>query len=94
MDFGICVLAKPDTCAQQAQLAEEYGFSYIWISDTQMMAGDPYVCLALAARQEGQSLVSHDADLPAGSAAGLVRRHPSRPVRSCCPCADSPQPMQ
>ena len=51
MDFGVCVLAKPNTCAQQAKLAEEYGFSHIWISDTQMMAGDPYVCLALAAQQ-------------------------------------------
>ena len=51
MDFGICVFQKPNTCAQQAQLAEECGFSHIWISDTQMMAGDPYVCLALATQQ-------------------------------------------
>lgn len=50
MDFGICVFAKPATCAQQAQLAEESGFTHIWISDTQMMAGDPYICLALAAQ--------------------------------------------
>lgn len=51
MDFGVCVLAKPGTCAQQAKLAEECGFSHVWISDTQMMAGDPYICLALAAQQ-------------------------------------------
>ncbi|HXG20142.1 MAG TPA: LLM class flavin-dependent oxidoreductase [Methylomirabilota bacterium] len=51
MDFGVCVLAKPETCAQQAKLAEEWGFSHVWISDTQMMAGDPYICLALAAQQ-------------------------------------------
>jgi len=51
MDFGVCVLAKPTSCAQQAKLAEEHGFSHVWISDTQMMAGDPYVCLALAAQQ-------------------------------------------
>ena len=51
MDFGVCVLAKPTTCAQQAQLAEECGFSHVWVSDTQMMAGDPYVCLALAAQR-------------------------------------------
>src|SRR5260221_8736238 len=50
MDFGVCVLAKPQTCAQQAKLAEEQGFSQVWISDTQMMAGDPYVCLALIAQ--------------------------------------------
>lgn len=51
MDFGVCVLAKPQTCAQQAKLAEELGFSHVWTSDTQMMAGDPYVCLALMAQQ-------------------------------------------
>jgi len=51
MNFGVCVLAKPNTCAQQARLAEECGFSHVWISDTQMMAGDPYVCLALATQQ-------------------------------------------
>ena len=44
MDFGVCVLAKPDTCAQQARL--DHGRP-----GTQMMAGDPYVCLALAAQQ-------------------------------------------
>jgi alkanesulfonate monooxygenase SsuD/methylene tetrahydromethanopterin reductase-like flavin-dependent oxidoreductase (luciferase family) len=49
MDFGICVLPRPDTCAQQAKLAESYGFSHIWIADTQLMAGDVYVCLALIA---------------------------------------------
>ncbi len=50
MDFGVCVLAKPQTCAQQAKLAEAHGFSHVWVSDTQMMAGDPYVCLALIAQ--------------------------------------------
>jgi alkanesulfonate monooxygenase SsuD/methylene tetrahydromethanopterin reductase-like flavin-dependent oxidoreductase (luciferase family) len=54
MDFGVCVLAKPQTCAQQAKLAEEHGFSHVWVSDTQMMAGDPYVCLALIAQQTTQ----------------------------------------
>jgi alkanesulfonate monooxygenase SsuD/methylene tetrahydromethanopterin reductase-like flavin-dependent oxidoreductase (luciferase family) len=51
MDFGVCVLAKPQTCAPQARLAEELGFSHVWVSDTQMMAGDPYVCMALIAQQ-------------------------------------------
>ncbi len=49
MDFGICVLPKPDTCAHEAQLAESLGFSHIWIADTQLMAGEAYVCLALIA---------------------------------------------
>jgi len=51
MDFGVCVLAKPNTCAQDAKLAEECGFSHAWVSDTQMMAGDPYLCLGLIAQQ-------------------------------------------
>ena len=49
MDFGICVMPKPDTCAREAQLAEELGFSHIWVADTQLMAGDVFVCLALIA---------------------------------------------
>ncbi len=51
MDFGVCVLAKPDQCAQQAKLAEECGFTHVWVSDTQMMAADPYLCLGLIAQQ-------------------------------------------
>jgi len=49
MDFGICVMPKPDTCAHEAQLAEQLGFSHIWVADTQLMAGDIFVCLALIA---------------------------------------------
>jgi alkanesulfonate monooxygenase SsuD/methylene tetrahydromethanopterin reductase-like flavin-dependent oxidoreductase (luciferase family) len=49
MDFGISVLARPDTCAREAQLAESLGFSHVWIADSQLMAGDVFVCLALAA---------------------------------------------
>ena len=49
MDFGICLPAKPDTCVRQAALAESLGFSHVWIADSQLMAGDVYVCLALIA---------------------------------------------
>jgi alkanesulfonate monooxygenase SsuD/methylene tetrahydromethanopterin reductase-like flavin-dependent oxidoreductase (luciferase family) len=49
MDFGICLPAKPDTCVRQAALAESLGFSHLWIADSQLMAGDVYVCLALIA---------------------------------------------
>jgi len=49
MDFGICVMAKPDTCAREAQLAEALGFNHIWVADTQLMAGDVFVCLTLIA---------------------------------------------
>lgn len=51
MDFGVCVLAKPTQCARDAKLAEDHGFTHVWVSDTQMMAGDPYVCLGLIAQQ-------------------------------------------
>jgi alkanesulfonate monooxygenase SsuD/methylene tetrahydromethanopterin reductase-like flavin-dependent oxidoreductase (luciferase family) len=49
MDFGICVMPRPDNCAREAQLAEKLGFSHIWVADTQLMAGDVFVCLALIA---------------------------------------------
>jgi 5,10-methylenetetrahydromethanopterin reductase len=49
MDFGVCVLPKPDRCAEEARMAEAYGFSHVWIADTQLMAGDVFVCLALIA---------------------------------------------
>jgi alkanesulfonate monooxygenase SsuD/methylene tetrahydromethanopterin reductase-like flavin-dependent oxidoreductase (luciferase family) len=49
MEFGICVMPKPDACARQAQMAESLGFSHIWVADTQLMAGDVFVCLALIA---------------------------------------------
>ncbi|HEV8717370.1 MAG TPA: LLM class flavin-dependent oxidoreductase [Candidatus Binatia bacterium] len=51
MDFGVCILAKPDLCAPQARLAEDCGFTHVWVGDTQMMAGDPYLCLGLIAQQ-------------------------------------------
>jgi alkanesulfonate monooxygenase SsuD/methylene tetrahydromethanopterin reductase-like flavin-dependent oxidoreductase (luciferase family) len=51
MDFGVCVLAKPQQCGPEAKLAEECGFSQVWVSDTQMMAGDVYLCLGLIAQQ-------------------------------------------
>ncbi len=51
MDFGVCVLAKPNLCAPQARLAEDCGFTHVWVSDTQMMAGDSYLCLGLIAQQ-------------------------------------------
>jgi 5,10-methylenetetrahydromethanopterin reductase len=51
MDFGVCVLPKPKQCGQEARLAEECGFTHVWVADTQMMAGDPYVCLGLIAQQ-------------------------------------------
>ncbi len=42
-------MPKPDSCVREAQAAEAFGFSHIWVADTQMMAGDVFVCLALIA---------------------------------------------
>jgi len=39
----------PHSCAQEARLAESLGFSHVWVADTQLMAGDVFVCLALVA---------------------------------------------
>jgi 5,10-methylenetetrahydromethanopterin reductase len=49
MDFGICVMAKLGVCAREAHLAESLGFSHIWVADSQMMAGDVFVCLTTIA---------------------------------------------
>jgi 5,10-methylenetetrahydromethanopterin reductase len=49
MDFGVCILPKPQQCGAEAKLAEECGFTHVWVGDTQMMAGDPYMCLGLIA---------------------------------------------
>jgi 5,10-methylenetetrahydromethanopterin reductase len=51
MDFGMCVLPKPHQCGPDAKLVEECGFTHVWVSDTQMMAGDPYLCLGLIAQR-------------------------------------------
>ncbi len=51
MDFGLLVLPKPDRCGEEAELAEKCGFTHVWVGDTQMMAGDVYVCLGFIAKQ-------------------------------------------
>jgi len=88
MDFGICIFAKPNSCAQDAKLAEESGFTHVWVSDTQMMAGDPYMCLALIARQTkrvklgtGVSIVgTRIAPVTASSIATLNQLAPGRVI--------------
>ena len=88
MDFGICIFAKPNSCAQDAKLAEDSGFSHVWVSDTQMMAGDPYMCLALIAQQTkrvilgtGVSIVgTRIAPVTASSIATLNQLAPGRVI--------------
>ena len=88
MDFGVCIFAKPNSCAQDAKLAEECGFTHVWVSDTQMMAGDPYMCLALIAQQTkrvklgtGVSIVgTRIAPVTASSIATLNQLAPGRVI--------------
>jgi 5,10-methylenetetrahydromethanopterin reductase len=49
MDFGVCLMPKPDRCADDARLAEACGFTHVWLTDSPVMAGDLYVCMALVA---------------------------------------------
>jgi len=48
MDFGVVFPAGLDT-RDDAKHAEESGFSHAWIYDSQMLFGDPYVCMARCA---------------------------------------------
>lgn len=48
MDFGVVFPAGLDT-RDDVKHAEDSGFSHAWIYDTQMLFGDPYVCMARCA---------------------------------------------
>jgi 5,10-methylenetetrahydromethanopterin reductase len=48
MDLGVCMAAKVDDI-EYAVLAEELGYTHLWVADSQMLWSDCYVTLALAA---------------------------------------------
>lgn len=48
MDFGIVFPSYPEAW-KDALLAEQHGFSHAWFEDSQMIYGDVYVSMALAA---------------------------------------------
>jgi len=48
MDFGVCMAAKVDDLAY-VDLAEELGYSHLWVADSQMLWSDCYAVMALAA---------------------------------------------
>ncbi len=50
MDFGICVASKIDEIGYITH-AENLGYGYAWVADSQMIWSDCYAVLALAAQQ-------------------------------------------
>lgn len=48
MDVGVCMATKVDDI-DYAVLAEELGFSHLWVADSQMLWSDCYATMALAA---------------------------------------------
>ncbi|MGH8011012.1 MAG: LLM class flavin-dependent oxidoreductase [Candidatus Binataceae bacterium] len=49
MDFGILIFTKPERAISDTVLCERLGFSHAWFPDSQMIWGDVYACMALAA---------------------------------------------
>jgi alkanesulfonate monooxygenase SsuD/methylene tetrahydromethanopterin reductase-like flavin-dependent oxidoreductase (luciferase family) len=49
MDFGTLIFTKPERAITDPAYAEKRGFTHAWIPDSQMIWGDTYACMALAA---------------------------------------------
>ncbi|HKV56585.1 MAG TPA: LLM class flavin-dependent oxidoreductase [Candidatus Binataceae bacterium] len=49
MEFGTLIFTKPQRAISDTRRAEERGFSHAWFPDSQMIWGDTYACMALAA---------------------------------------------
>jgi alkanesulfonate monooxygenase SsuD/methylene tetrahydromethanopterin reductase-like flavin-dependent oxidoreductase (luciferase family) len=50
MEFGIFLTPDARVVAEEARLAEELGFSHVWLPDDPMLGGgDLFACMALAA---------------------------------------------
>jgi 5,10-methylenetetrahydromethanopterin reductase len=49
MEFGTLIFTKPQRAISDTKLIEERGFTYAWFADSQMIWGDVYACMALAA---------------------------------------------
>jgi alkanesulfonate monooxygenase SsuD/methylene tetrahydromethanopterin reductase-like flavin-dependent oxidoreductase (luciferase family) len=49
MDFGTLIFTKPQRAISDTRLIEERGFTHGWFADSQMIWGDVYACMALAA---------------------------------------------
>ena len=49
MEFGTLIFTKPQRAISDTRLIEERGFTHAWFADSQMIWGDVYACMALAA---------------------------------------------
>lgn len=49
MEFGTLILPQPQRAVSDTQYAESRGFAQAWFADSQMIYGDVYACMALAA---------------------------------------------
>lgn len=49
MEFGTLIFTKPQRAISDTRLIEEREFTHAWFADSQMIWGDVYACMALAA---------------------------------------------
>jgi alkanesulfonate monooxygenase SsuD/methylene tetrahydromethanopterin reductase-like flavin-dependent oxidoreductase (luciferase family) len=49
MEFGTLVMPHPGRAVEDTKYAEERGFAQAWFTDSHMIYGDAYACMALAA---------------------------------------------
>ena len=49
MEFGTLIFTKPQRAISDTRLIEKLGFTHAWFADSQMIWGDVYACMALAA---------------------------------------------
>jgi alkanesulfonate monooxygenase SsuD/methylene tetrahydromethanopterin reductase-like flavin-dependent oxidoreductase (luciferase family) len=49
MEFGTLIFTRPQRAISDPKLAEQFGYTHAWISDSHMIWGDVWACMALAA---------------------------------------------
>lgn len=54
MDFGTLIFTKPQRAISDTKRIEDLGFGTAWFADSQMIWGDVYACMALAAANTGK----------------------------------------
>ena len=61
MDFGVAIVSTVDAW-KTVKRAEELGFTHAWFYDSQILAPDIFVSMALAADEIEHYLNSHEAE--------------------------------
>ncbi len=83
MEFGMCVLTKLDE-ADFAKQCEDLGFDMIWVPDSQMIWGDCYAYMALAAERTSRIKLATGVAV-AGTRAAPVIAHSIASVATLAP---------